>query len=114
MNESLHEEVLNELVSCYGEGESTDWPYLTDLASLIVSIVEREAAKNADQWERITAVVRATLPGTDADVWDDRILKARDALTPEDIEAVQDIRWSHDQDCTSDDLIPDDVEAVQP
>lgn len=40
-----YERVFGELVACYGEGEDTDWPYLTDLASLIVDMIEREIAR---------------------------------------------------------------------
>lgn len=41
---SLWETVICELADCYGEGDETDWPYLTDLASLIVDMIDRHAA----------------------------------------------------------------------
>ena len=43
-SEGRWERVFEELVQCYGEGEDTDWAYLTDLASLIVEMIEREGA----------------------------------------------------------------------
>lgn len=38
---ALHEDVMGELLACYGEGDDTDWPYLTDLAGLIVSLIHK-------------------------------------------------------------------------
>lgn len=40
---TLHEDVMAELLACYGEGENTDWPYLTDLADLIVSMIQKHS-----------------------------------------------------------------------
>jgi hypothetical protein len=34
---------MSELLACYGEGEDTDWPYLTDLAEVIVALIEKHA-----------------------------------------------------------------------
>lgn len=37
----LREGVMAELLECYGEGDNTDWPYLNDLADLIVSMIQK-------------------------------------------------------------------------
>lgn len=42
MNKDRYERILLELVECYGEGASTDWAYLNDLAELIDDMIERE------------------------------------------------------------------------
>lgn len=41
--DDVRDEVWTELLACYGEGEDTDWPYLTDLCDLIVSMIDRHA-----------------------------------------------------------------------
>lgn len=46
---ALHEAVMSELLACYGEGEDTDWPYLNDLADLIVSMIEKHAQGVTDR-----------------------------------------------------------------
>jgi dTDP-D-glucose 4,6-dehydratase len=35
----LRDQVMAELLACYGEGENTDWPYLTDLCEVIVGMI---------------------------------------------------------------------------
>ena len=44
---AFRERVLDELVACYGEAEDTDWPYLNDLADLIVNLCEQEFQERA-------------------------------------------------------------------
>lgn len=39
--DDVRDAVWTELLECYGEGEDTDWPYLTDLTDLIVSMIQR-------------------------------------------------------------------------
>jgi hypothetical protein len=39
--DDVRDAVWTELLECYGEGDDTDWPYLTDLTDLIVSMIQR-------------------------------------------------------------------------
>lgn len=38
-SDELKEAVWAELVACYG-GEDADWPFLTDLCDVVVSLIE--------------------------------------------------------------------------
>lgn len=44
--DDVRDAVWSELLDCYGEGDDTDWPYLTDLTDLIVGMIEKYGARN--------------------------------------------------------------------
>lgn len=46
--DTVREDVMQELLACYGEGENTDLPYLEDLADLVVSLVKKHARTVVD------------------------------------------------------------------
>ncbi len=45
LRESIKDAVWTELIDCYGEGEDTDWAYLTDLCDLIVSMIQKHGPR---------------------------------------------------------------------